>query len=119
MSLGRTIANFRKQKSLKQTDLAEQLGVHHSHVAKWETDRMRPRRKSLEKIAEALDVSLEDLMAGDVDGVILSISDPELLELVRQIPRLEEKQQEALKVVLQDMLTRSRMQERFQEVLQR
>lgn len=117
MSLGRAIAEFRKKKHMNQADLARELGVHHSYVTRWENDRVRPRVKSLEKLAEILEVTTQDLLMGGRDGVAetLNIDDVELVELLRQIPRLDQRQQEALKTVLQDMLTRSQ----FHELLQR
>ncbi len=110
MSLGKSIARLRKQRNLSQADLAAQLDVHPRHVTRWETDRIRPRPKTLQKIADALEASMDELMAGE-RAVQLDSSDPELSELLAQIPRLEEHQKQALKTVLRDMLTRSQLEE--------
>ncbi|MGE0492314.1 MAG: helix-turn-helix domain-containing protein [Vulcanimicrobiota bacterium] len=56
MSIGQIIAKHRKQKGLKQRELADLVGVSQSYVASWETDRVNPRMGTLEKVAEALEV---------------------------------------------------------------
>lgn len=110
MSLGKSIARLRKQKNMSQSDLATQLDVHPRHVTRWETDRIRPRAKTLQKIADALDASLDELLAGE-RVAHLDLGDPELSELLAQVPRLEEHQKQALKTLLRDMLTRSQLEE--------
>lgn len=64
MSLGKTIAKFRKERGFTQVELAEKLGVHQSHITRWESDRVRPRQQTLTKLAECLDSSVEELLVG-------------------------------------------------------
>src|ERR1700744_2202089 len=64
MSLGSHIAMLRKKKGLTQTDLAAQLNAHQSIVNRWERGHVKPRRSTLERLAEVLDVSVEELRDG-------------------------------------------------------
>lgn len=51
----------RLQKGLRQMDLAKLLGVSESAVAKWETNRTRPRVEYREKLEKALGMPFEEL----------------------------------------------------------
>lgn len=64
MSLGKAIAEFRKKQSWNQAELAKRLEVHPSYVTRWETDKVRPRMKMLERLADVLEVSVQDLLVG-------------------------------------------------------
>lgn len=116
MSLGRTIAQSRKNKGWTQAQLADQLGVHQSHVTRWESDRVRPREKTLSQIASALDVTPEELVIGGQEALASSfqIEDPELVELLVDLPKLQEEEIGALKVMLKGLLARVRMRQALQ-----
>lgn len=61
MSIGKNIAQFRKDKGLTQEALGRQIGVSNQAVSKWESDTTMPDVMLLPKIAEQLGVSLEEL----------------------------------------------------------
>lgn len=110
MTLGKTIARLRKDKGLKQIELASMLDVHPTYVTRWETDRVTPRGKALAKLAKALDVPLDELQTvaeqGSTRNGFQHLADRRLAELLSQVHRLDERDQEALKRILDTMLTR-------------
>lgn len=55
--------DIRKTEGITQTALAERLGVRQSTVAMWETGRSTPKTADLPKIAKALSVSVEQVIA--------------------------------------------------------
>ena len=64
MTLGKRIAMLRRQKGLKQEDLANTLGVSSQAVSKWENDQTCPDISLLPKLAEILEVSVDELLSG-------------------------------------------------------
>ena len=64
MTLGKRIAALRKEKELKQDNLAEALGVSPQAVSKWENDQTCPDISLLPKLAELLEVSVDELLSG-------------------------------------------------------
>lgn len=68
VTLGRFIAARRRSMRLTQKELAKQVGVSKSAIAKWETDGGIPERDNLKKLSEAMNVSVDDLlrMANDI-----------------------------------------------------
>lgn len=63
-TLGKRIAMLRRQKGLKQDDLAERLGVSPQAVSKWENDQTCPDISLLPKLAQLLGVSVDELLSG-------------------------------------------------------
>ena len=61
LSLGRYISARRKHMRLTQEELADKVGVSKSAVAKWETDGGLPDRDNLRRLADVVDVSVDDL----------------------------------------------------------
>ena len=115
MSIGKTIARYRKLRELTQVELAAKINVHQTQIAHWETERSKPRKEYLGKLSEALEVNIDALESGippfqDID----EIEDQELKALLLQVTRLSSRQHQALKIILEDMLKISR----FQDVIQ-
>ncbi len=63
MSIGKNIADFRKRKGFTQEKLGQRLGVTNQAVSKWESETSMPDVMMLPRIANALDVTLNDLFA--------------------------------------------------------
>ncbi|MBR2422947.1 MAG: helix-turn-helix transcriptional regulator [Oscillospiraceae bacterium] len=82
MTLGKRIAMLRRQKGLKQEDLANTLGVSSQAVSKWENDQTCPDISLLPKLAELLGVSVDELLSGKKN---------ELAETVKVLPPEERK----------------------------
>ncbi len=113
-SLGRTLASLRKLRSLTQAQLAERLSLSQPIIARWENGRAHPNDTNLERLAEALGVTKDAILSGQQDPYgpkPQSLDDAELVELFSQAHRLEGRDREALKAVLEAMLTRSRVSE--------
>lgn len=64
MTLGKRIAMLRKERGLKQDTLAEAVGVSPQAVSKWENDQTCPDISLLPKLAQLLEVSVDELLSG-------------------------------------------------------
>ena len=60
--IGRNLQFFRKQKSLTQEALAERIGVARQTVVKWEAGESSPDLETAGRLADALEVTLDDLV---------------------------------------------------------
>ena len=56
------IQKYRKERKLKQSELALLIGVTRTAVTKWESGEANPRTDRLLKIADALRCSVDDLL---------------------------------------------------------
>ena len=61
MSIGKNIAKYRKAKGLTQEELGTMLGVTNQAVSKWESEVSMPDVMLLPEIANALNITLDDL----------------------------------------------------------
>lgn len=61
-TIGKKIAQYRKDKGLTQDELAELLGVSPQAVSKWENDISCPDILLLPKLAELFDTTVDDLL---------------------------------------------------------
>ena len=57
-----SLLDKRKEKGFTQDDLAVELGIDRSTVAKWETGKAYPRASLLPKIAEILGCTVDELL---------------------------------------------------------
>ena len=64
MTIGNRIAALRREKNLKQDDLAQMLEVSPQAVSKWENDQTCPDISLLPKMAKILGVSVDELLSG-------------------------------------------------------
>ena len=64
MTIGKRIAALRKEKGLKQDNLAQMLEVSPQAVSKWENDQTCPDISLLPKLARILGVSVDELLSG-------------------------------------------------------
>ena len=55
MTSGEYLKNLREHKGLTQADLAELVGVSRTSIQNYESDEQSPRRKTVKKLAKALD----------------------------------------------------------------
>ena len=61
---GELITRRRKEKNWSQGDLAARLHVTDKAISKWETGRGMPSVELLEPLAEALDLTVSELLSG-------------------------------------------------------
>ncbi len=67
MELGKRIQKYRKEGALSQDALAEKVFVSRQTISNWENDKSYPDVKSLVLLSEVFQVSLDQLIKGDVD----------------------------------------------------
>ena len=64
VTLGKRIADLRREKGFKQDELAEKLGISPQAVSKWENDQTCPDISLLPSLAKILGVSIDELLSG-------------------------------------------------------
>ena len=72
--VGNNIQKFRKAKNMTQDQLAEELNVTRQAVSNWETNKTQPDIETLGRIAEVLEVSVEELIYGEAKTPIQTVT---------------------------------------------
>lgn len=67
MELGKQIKKYRNELALSQDALAEKIYVSRQTISNWENDKSYPDVKSLVLLSEVFNVSIDNLIKGDVE----------------------------------------------------
>ena len=63
--IAKNIKKFRELKNISQSELAEKLNVTRQAVSNWETGKTQPDIDTLHKIADMLEISIDELIYGN------------------------------------------------------
>lgn len=69
MTLGKRIAQYRKEKGLTQEALAQEMNVSAQAVSKWENDQTCPDIASLPALSRVLGVTVDELLSGKSENL--------------------------------------------------
>ena len=78
MELGKKIKYYRNEKSLTQDNLAERIFVSRQTISNWENDKSYPDINSIILLSEVLEVSVDNLIKGDVEQMKVEINSEEV-----------------------------------------
>ena len=90
-AIGGYIARKRKEQNLTQEQLAQQLGMSNKTISKWENGTCMPDYSIIQKLCEALHVTLPELMDGEdaSEDSVRVYDDEQILNLLRRTQELE------------------------------
>ncbi|HEP1404059.1 TPA: helix-turn-helix transcriptional regulator [Streptococcus pyogenes] len=74
MEIGQQIIRYRKQQALSQEKLAEKVYVSHQSISNWENDKTYPDIHSLLLLSQIFQVSLDQLIKGDIEKMKYTIT---------------------------------------------
>jgi transcriptional regulator with XRE-family HTH domain len=100
------LKELRKNKGLSQDDLAIAIGVHKSHVSRYERGLALPSIEVADKIATTLQVGIEELIS---DNAPVS-SDRELSSLFEKVASLDEQKKSIVKELLSAFIFKTEVQ---------
>lgn len=104
------LRELRKQKELSQTQLGAIIGIHYTHVGRYERGSSLPNSDTLRRLAEALGVTGDYLLDGSVDTVARArLEDRELLQQFQEVEKLEDEDKRVVKVLLDAFLTKRKL----------
>lgn len=92
VKIGKFIAKCRKEKNLTQKELANRLNVTDRAISKWENGRGMPDISLLQQLIEILDISLNELLAGEkINKKSIEIYDENLMNSLAEKNKLSKK----------------------------
>ncbi|WP_025196248.1 helix-turn-helix domain-containing protein [Streptococcus agalactiae] len=74
MEIGQQIIRYRKQQALSQEELAEKVYVSRQSISNWENDQTYPDIYSLLLLSQIFQVSLDQLIKGDIEKMKYTIT---------------------------------------------
>ena len=87
--LGDRIKHFREEKSFTQEALSEKLNLARENISRFESGSLRPSLDTVVDIANALGISVDDLLVDSLEHPI-STADSEIHRLLLDCNKVEE-----------------------------
>ena len=103
------LRQLRKARKLTQTRVAELLGVSPRVYTRWENGDATPFLGTVFKLADILEVSLDELAGRKKTNGDAKIHNPELHRLYKKVDQLSDEDQQALVIVLDSLVKRSKV----------
>ena len=91
-----TIKEIRKKHYLNQAAFAKMIGVTQSAVSQWENDLTRPNSYQLEAIANAFNISIDELLVDNIKETEGTPKTPEARLLAKGVDKMPEAQRKAI-----------------------
>lgn len=77
MELGNRIKKFREKNNLSQEELADKVYTSRQTISNWENEKTYPDVNSLKLLSNIFDVSLDNLLEGDIEKMKTTINETE------------------------------------------
>lgn len=103
------LRELRQQRDLTQARVAELVGVGLRVYHRWERGGAAPHFETLLKLADVLDVSLDELAGREAVDERAGIKNHELHQLVKEVDQLPDEEQQALILVIDSMVKRAKI----------
>ena len=110
MATGELIRKYRKAAGLTQKELGERSGIAEPTIRKYESNRLRPKIETLQKIASALDVNWLDLFYAETEEQMQEARTVQLYNYVglstkeaKELSRDESKKEKLFQVIQDDV----------------
>jgi transcriptional regulator with XRE-family HTH domain len=104
----------RTQKGISQEELSKKISIHPVQFSRYERGQSVPSIEVVQKIAVALEVSIDQLVYGDQDNKAeQSISDRELLSMFKKVQLLSDRQKETVKDFLSSYILKNDLKQKL------
>ena len=104
----------RTAKGISQEEMAKLIGVHSTHLSRYERGLSAPSIDVAQKIAEVLEVAIDALIFGDQNELSeKAIDDRELLDLFKKVQSFNEKQKGTVKDLISAFILKADIQQKL------
>jgi transcriptional regulator with XRE-family HTH domain len=111
-SLGDRIKEIRKQKGWSQNELSQKAGVSYAQLSRYEIKGSQPPAEVLNKLADALDTTVDYLINGDTNEKAKStLKDAELLQQFKAVEQMNDDDRSVIKKVIGAFVTQSKIRQ--------
>jgi transcriptional regulator with XRE-family HTH domain len=112
MPFSQKLSTLRNERGLTQQEMASLIGVGIAQMRRYEKGNSSPTLEVIKNIARTLGISADELIFDEEERVAAAkILDRKLLEQFEQISRLSAHDKEAVKIILESMILKGRLEE--------
>ncbi len=111
VSFGKKLRECRESKSLSQSALAKEVGLHHSIIGRYERDEAKPTIDVIKKLAATLETTGGYLLGEDNSQDALK--DPSMLHRLNELSSFPEEERKHILYALDAMLRDARTRQAY------
>lgn len=92
LSIGKFIAQKRKEHNMTQEQLAEKIGVSNKSVSKWETGKCMPDYSVVQELCKELEITVAELMDGEEieENSVRIYDEKQIMDMLKRTQDLEQ-----------------------------
>jgi transcriptional regulator with XRE-family HTH domain len=114
VSFGNNLKRLRAEKNISQGELAEMVGMHSTHISRYERDLTHPTLDVIKKITDALKVSSDQLIYGTNDEQAQTkIKDKDLLSMFTRVQTFDKTDISCIKNMLNAYILKTDLQQKL------
>ena len=117
MKIGDNIKKAREAKGWSQKEVALSLKMDQSQYSKIENNKTDPHLSTIEKIAEALGVSIEELFTAEKVFKDVDCFDKSLVEKIQLIEQLDDTEKKSVFSIIDGLVTKQRLKQTLSNAL--
>jgi len=111
---GDNVKKIRVEKNISQQELADMIGIHSTHVSRYERNLALPSIEIAKKMAEALNVTVDTLIYGTQDEKAKNnLKDADLLNMFTKVQALDKTDLTTVKNLLKAFIFQKETQQRL------
>jgi transcriptional regulator with XRE-family HTH domain len=116
MNIGERIKLFRSNKNLSQKEVAVSIGIDQAQYSRIESGKVEPTLSSLEKIANALGITVAELFSQERPADVNSY-DKTLVDRLRLLDELEDSERKSIFNIIDMAITKKRLTDTLSNAL--
>lgn len=110
----KNLKKYRTERGVSQEALAKKVGIHPVHLSRYERNLSVPSIEVARKIADILEVSIDELVNGKLDmKAEQSIKDKDMLNLFKKVQELSNKKKETIKELINSFIITSDLEQKL------
>ncbi len=114
MDIGANIKRLRKDRVIKQSKIADLVGMHRSNYSKIENGQREISLAAVDKIAEFFNISIDELVhMGQEIPKEISLEDKTTVEQVKLIQELDQEEKSMVFKMIETFLTKKKFKDFF------
>lgn len=107
-TFGKKLRECREAMGFSQSKLAQELGLHHSIIGRYERDEAKPTIDVVKGMARVLNTTVGYLLGESADSAL--IKDPAMLQRFQEISKLSEEDKKCIYSLMDAFLAKSKIQ---------
>jgi len=112
IGFAKRLKELRLNKKVSQTELGKIVGLHFTHISRYERGISQPTAEKIKRLAEFLGVTTDYLIEGKINDIAKTkLGDKDLLEMFSEIEGFQEEDKNCIKRLIDAFIAKKKIHE--------